>query len=161
MADFFCGVDDSVFTQKECSVDLGGIILVAFIDKDTPSPSEANLDDSTWWSDKLATSPPTLFYVGETRGEYNGGTVVEGDGWGKTGNQPLGYEHELTFEVENIQANRAFWEDKMRRKYKFAFMTAGRDLYYVDTPVVVHATPTVPRDVIEGTFWSVTIKWES
>jgi hypothetical protein len=161
MAELFCGVDDSTFTQKDCGIDLGGIVAIGFLDQDTPSPSETDLETTSYWTTKTATSPPTAFIVQDTRGEYSGGSAVEGEGFGKTGSQMQGQEHEVTVEVEGMKDNRNFWEDKLRRKYKFAFVTAGDDLYYVDTPVTIHATPTIARDVNEGVFWTVTIKWSS
>lgn len=161
MADLFCGVDDSTSTQKECGIDLGGVVAVGLLDPDTPSPSEANLEDTSFWTAKTATSPPTAFIIKETRGEYPGGSPVEGEGFGKTGSQMQGQEHELTFEVEGMDTNRQFWQDKMRRKYKFAWVTSGDALYYVDVPATVHATPVIGRDINEGVFWRVTLKWKT
>lgn len=159
MAELFCGVDDDVFTQKDCGVDFGGLVAVAFIDKDTPSPSTADLESTSWWTDKTGTSPPTVFLVLETRGSYPPASAVEQEGLGLSGPQVTGFDHAINFKVEDLKENRDFFENKNRRKYKFAFLMASDILGFIDDPVTVAARADVQEEITSMALWNVDIKW--
>ncbi len=161
MAELFCGVDDSTFTQKDCGVDFGGVVAVAFIDIDTPSPSTADLESTAFWTDKTATSPPTVFLVLETRGSVPPATPTEIEGLGKSGPQVTGADQTCNFKVEDLIANRDFWEDKNRRKYKFAYVTSGDILGYIDDVVTCYGRPEVQEDIKTMALWVIDIKWSS
>ncbi len=159
MPDIFCGVDDIDFTQKDCGVDFAGIVSVAFLDIDTASPSTADLESTSFWTDKTATSPPTVFIVNETRGSVPPATPTEIEGLGKSGPQVTGADHTCSFKVEDLINNRDFFENKNRRKYKFAYNTSGGIMGYIDAPVTVYARVEVQEDIKTMALWVVDIKW--
>lgn len=161
MADMFCGIDDSTYTQLDCGNEPGRIVAMALIDRDTPSPSTADLESTAWWTAKTSTSPPTAFIVNQTRGEYPGGSPTEEEGYGTEGPRVTGAEHEFTVMVQGMIDNRDFWEDKNRRRYKMAFVMSNEFLYFVDYPCTVYGTPEITSDLNEGQKWKVVIKYKN
>ena len=160
MADIFCSQAVPDYVQIDCGIDQAGIVAMAFISTDEATPDQGNLEGTSWWTARLATSPPTIFVVTKTRGEYPGGTPVEEDGFGKESTQVTGATHEATIEFEGIDQNRDFVEGLNRRKWKVAFVTNGDKLIFVDEPVTVYGKLNVPRGITTAAFWALTLKWQ-
>lgn len=159
MADVFCSIDVPDYVQKECGIERAGIVAIALMETDQ-SPSDANLSSASYWTTVLAASPPTHHRILQTRGEYNGGTPTEEDGFGRESTQVTGADHESILEVEGLLDNRDFWEGVNRKKWKVALITNGDLLYFVDTPATVYAKIMNPKSIKSGAFWTVSIKWQ-
>lgn len=162
MADVFCSADVSDYVQKDCGIDKAGIVAIAFIDPDAyeDEPTTENLEDSAWWTAMLEASPAEVIIATKTRGEYQGGTPTEEEGFGATPTQVTGANHELIAEFEGIEENRNFVEGVNRRKWRIAFVTSGGQLGYVHTPGSAYFTSRIPRATTSGAFWGGSIKWQ-
>jgi len=161
MADLsFC--DDNVpdYVPRECGIDYAGIVGIGLI-KDEESPSDANLESAAWWEDEIIASPQSVYVIPKTRGEYNGGTPTEEDGFGLQATVVTGADHTATVEVEGLIENRDFWEGVNRRKWKVALITAGGLMYYIDVSSSVYAKINNQRSTKGMAFWGVDIKWQS
>lgn len=158
--DVFC-VDDEIaeYVAKQCGIDRAGIIAFALLDPSL-NPTNENLSDDAWWTGTVLTSPPQGYVIKPARGEYNGGTPTEEEGFGRASTIVTGAEHALDIESQGMKENRDFYEFVNRRKWKLAFVTNGDLLYFVNTPVTVYATPTNPRDPKSSAFWKVNGKWQ-
>lgn len=157
----FCDEDVPDYVQQDCGIERAGIVAVVLIDKDVSTPSVSNLQDNAYWEGLVSTSPPDAYIILKTRGEYAPATNTEEEGFGRESVQVTGAEHEVAFEVEGLLDNRDFWEGVNRRKWKFAMITNGDLLYFVDEPVTVTARINNPRDIKTGAFWMVSAKWQS
>lgn len=159
MADYFCSIDVPTYVQKECGVERAGIVAVALLDMDQ-NPSNANLGTASWWNTVLASSPSVALRILQTRGEYNGGTPTEEEGFGREVTQVTGADHEAAVEVEGLLSNRDFWEAVNRKKWKLVMCTNADLLYYIDSPVTVYATIKNQRNIKGNAFWGISFKWQ-
>lgn len=160
MADIFCSTDVDDYIPLECGIERAGIIAIGLIDTDE-EPTDANLQDASFWTTKLATSPAKYWLINPTRGEYNGGTPTEEDGFGTESTQVTGADHEAVVEFEGLKDNRDFVESLNRRKFKLVMFTNGGLLYYVEVPVTVYTKITNPRSIKSGAHWAMSAKWQS
>ncbi len=159
MADYFCSIDVPSYVQKECGVERAGIVAIGLLDMDQ-NPSNANLSSATWWNTVLNTSPSQAIRILQTRGEYNGGTPTEEEGFGREATQVTGADHEATVEVEGLLDNRNFWEGINRTKRKLVIVTNANLLYYVNAPVTIYATIKNQRSIKGNAFWGISAKWQ-
>lgn len=160
MSDFFCSINVPDYVQKECGIERAGIVAIALMDLDQ-QPSNANLSSAAYWTTVLAASPTTHVKILQTRGEYNGGTPTEEEGFGREATQVTGADHEATAEVEGLLLNRNFWEAVNRKKWKLVMVTNADLLYYVDEPVTVYAKLVNQRNIKGNAFWGLSFKWQS
>ena len=160
MAEYFCSIDVPSYVQKECGIERAGIVAIALLDLDQ-NPSDANLESATWWNTVLASSPSVAIRILQTRGEYNGGTPTEEEGFGRESVQTTGADHQSTVEVEGLLDNRDFWEAVNRKKWLVVLVTNADLLLYVNTPVNVYAKIMNPRNIKGNAFWSLDLKWQS
>lgn len=160
MAEYFCSIDVPSYVQKECGIERAGIVAIALLDLDQ-NPSDANLESATWWNTVLASSPSVAIRILQTRGEYNGGTPTEEEGFGREATQITGADHQSTVEVEGLLDNRDFWEAVNRKKWLVVLVTNADLMYYINTPVTVYAKIMNPRNIKGNAFWSLDLKWQS
>src|SRR5688572_25544813 len=109
MADIFCSTDVEDYVPQQCGIERAGIIAVGLLDP-SEEHSHANLESASWWTTEIATSPATVWLINPTRGEYNGGTPTEEDGFGTESTQVTGADHEAVVEFEGLKDNRDFVE---------------------------------------------------
>ncbi len=162
MADLYCTVEDLPdHVVKECGGDYAGIVAVVFIEPEVDfalGTSPESIENAAIWEalidDKLA------HRILETRGEYGKAAVTEAEGFGRTSSVVTGRDHELTFETLGIKENITLFNRLNRRKdLKFAFVTNGGLLHYIDAPVTIDAGLQLDRDIKAWEFFSVTLKW--
>lgn len=158
--DAFCSQDQSEYTQVDCGIDQAGIVAVAFVDEDVATPTQANLEDPSWWTNLTGASPQTAFIAPQTRGEYPGGTPTEEEGFGKQSTQVTGAQHEATIEFEGLEENRNFVEGINRKRWKMALVTNGGKLLFIDAPVTCYGKPVIPKNINAAAFWQMTLKWQ-
>ncbi len=159
--DPFC-LDDELleFVAKICGVDRAGVIAAALVDP-IVDPTDENLSSESYWTTTLlGASPPLAYIMKPTRGEYQGGTPTEEEGFGRSTTIVTGADHATDIEVPGMKENRGFFEGANRRKWKLALVTSGNLLYFVDQPVTVYATPSNPRDPKASAFWKLNAKWQ-
>jgi hypothetical protein len=160
MSDYFCSIDVPSYVQKECGIERAGIVAIALLDLDQ-NPSDANLESATWWNTVLSASPTVAVRILQTRGEYNGGTPTEEEGFGREATQVTGADHEATVEVEGLLDNRDFYEAVNRKKWLAVLVTNADLMYYINSPVTVYAKISNPRNIKSNAFWSLSLKWQS
>lgn len=160
MSDFFCSIDVPDYVQKECGIERAGVVAIALMDLDQ-NPSDANLESATYWNTVLNASPKTHIRILQTRGEYNGGTPTEEEGFGREATQVTGADHEAVVEVEGLADNRDFWEAVNRKKWLVVLVTNADLMYYVNAPVTVYAKIMNPRNIKSNAFWALSLKWQS
>lgn len=156
----FCDANVPDYISRDCGIDYAGIVGIGLI-KDDQSPSDADLEDPNWWEAEIIASPQSVYVIPNTRGEYNGGTATEQDGFGLQATVVTGADHTANIEVEGLIENRDFWEGVNRRKWKVALITAGGLLYFIDVSSSVYAKINNAKSTKAMAFWSVDIKWQS
>lgn len=159
MADPFCEIDVPSYVPKECGIERAGIIAIALIDKDEGF-NNADLEDITWWTNKLDDSPALWHLIQQTRGDYPGGTPTEEEGFGTESTQVTGADHAANVEVEGLLDNRDFWEGVNLKKWKVVIFTNGGLMFYISTPVTIYAKINNPKSIKAGAFWMVSLKWQ-
>lgn len=159
--DVFCVDDDfAEFIAKLCGVDRAGVIAMALVDPEM-EPTDLELSDDAYWTATLLVgSPPKAHVIKPTRGEYQGGTPTEEEGFGRSTTIVTGADHAIDVESQGMKENRAFYEYVNRRKWKIAFVTNGDLLYFIDKPTTIYATPSNPRDPKASAFWKINGKWQ-
>lgn len=162
MADVFCSTEVEDYVQKDCGIDKAGIVAVAFIDPSAYDdiPTTENLEDDAWWTAMIGASPQEVFIATKTRGEYQGGTPTEEEGFGQSPTQITGANHEQPLEFEGLEENRDFVEGINRRKWRYAFVTSGGKLGYVHTPGTPYFTPKIAKATTSAAFWGGSMKWQ-
>jgi hypothetical protein len=157
----FCDQNTPDFIQQDCGVERSGIVAVALISTDVGTPSDANLASATYWTTLTGQSPALAHILLKTRGEYARPTVTSEEGFGREAKQNTSADHVVNFEVEGILDNRDFWESANRKKWKFAFVTAGDILHYVDEPTTIDGRINNPKDIKMSAYWQVEAAWTS
>lgn len=160
MADIFCSTEVDEYIPLECGIERAAVIAVLLIDP-SQEPTQANLESAAFLDAAFATSPAQYWLINPTRGEYNGGTPTEEEGFGLESTQVTGADHEATIEFEGLKDNRDFVEGINRRKFKLGLFTAGGLLYYVDVPVTGYTKIMNPKSPKAGAFWQGAWKWQS
>lgn len=159
MAEVFCEIEIPEYVAKECGIERAGIIAIGLIDTDE-NPSNDNLEALSWWNARLNASPAQSFLVEQTRGEYQGGTPTEEEGFGTEATQVTGADHAANVEVEGLLDNRDFWEGVNRKKWKVALFTNAGLILFVENPVTIYAKIMNPKNIKSAAFWSVQLKWQ-
>lgn len=155
----FCDELTPDYVQSDCGVERGGVVAIVAIDASVGTPSNANLVSASYWTNLVNQSPPLAHKILKVRGEYARPTVTSEEGFGRESKQNTGADHVVTFEVEGIIDNRDFWESVNRKKWKFAFVTAGDLLHFVDLPVSIDTRMNIPRDIKGQEFWQGEASW--
>jgi hypothetical protein len=129
--DIFCDEDTPDYVQAECGIENGGLIAVGLIlPSVTVGASDAakvaNLEDETWWSDGVAESPQTHWFILNTRGSKAADTFTEEEGFGLNSTEITGADQSWTFESLNVFDNADFvGAVNQRRRWHAVFVTAG------------------------------------
>lgn len=161
MADMtFCDAEMEDYVTRDCGTDFAGIIAMALIPEDE-DPTDEELESAEYWDEALEASPSTTHIIKKTRGNYDGGTPTEEEGFGLESTRVTGADHAAVVEVEGLKENRNFWEGANRRRWKVVLVTAGDIMYYIDVPTSVYAKINNQRSIKGMAFWAVDLKWQS
>lgn len=170
MADLFCLDSTPDYVQQGCGSELGGIIAVGFIEATVPIDEDnvtATLENATWWTGDINTSPSTRFVVLNTRGSKAAGTPVEEDGYGLVPVERTGDDKELPFEALGVMENRRFWASvNQRRGWGMVYVTAGQDnagnynAFYAKN-VSVYGDIAIDQSIRSRIRWAANAKWSS
>jgi hypothetical protein len=147
------------FQVKACGIDFSGIIQVGLIDPSL-SPTDSDLQSTTWWESQQQASPQTAFLIKNTRGEMPAGSVTTQEGFGTAETQVTGATRTATIEYEGMKENYDATEGANRREWKVVLFTYGGLMYYVQTKASFFATPIVDRDKKVGSFYQAQLSWQ-
>lgn len=158
-ADIFCDSDMAPFQAKACGIDFAGIIAVGLIDPSL-SPTDSDLQSTTWWQTNQAASPQQVFLITNTRGEMPAGSITTAEGFGRDEVQVTGAARSATIEFEGMKENYAAVEGANRRDWKIVFFTMADIMYFIDYSTSFFATPVVGRDKKTGQFYQASLSWQ-
>lgn len=149
------------YVAQECGGESGGIVAVAFLDSSVELSAVQIITDAAWTA--LTDAVPSLAWlIKETRGEYPKPSVEEGEGFGRIKTITTGRNHEVTIEALGIKDNRNFFDNlNQRSTLKFAFVTHGGLLHYVNQGVSIDAGMQIDRDINSWEFFPVTVRWSN
>lgn len=132
----------------------GGIRSVAFIDNsfqftDPTSPTQ--------WAAGIAAKK--IIIISSTNGSFDGGSEVEGPGYGDQQSKLTGYNFQLTYLDPNYKLNADFYNSlKRSSNYRFAYRTETLVHLTENTVSVIPKNPVTAALTDEVT-WSVLVKW--
>lgn len=136
--DIFCDQDTPDYVQAECGIENGGLIAVGLILPSvdvgaTDELKKVNLENEVWWSDGVAASPQTHWFILNTRGSKAADTFTEEEGYGLNSTEVTGADTAWNFESLNVFENADFVAGvNQRRRWHAVFVTAAtRDGGYV------------------------------
>ena len=170
-ADIFCDSDVPDWVQKECGVELGGIIAVGLIAPGTVVDEDnlaANLESASWWNTGFSASPQTHWAILNTRGSLPAGTPTEEEAFGLVPTERTGDDRELTFEALGLMQNRDFVAAiNKRRNWGLVYVTAGfssdndgYEAFYVKN-VSIYMSDLIEQSIKTRKRWSGSAKWST
>lgn len=146
VGDHFCV--DCPDTEK------GRVRSVAFI-KNTFSFIDPS--DPTEWDTGIANKD--IIIIAETNGNFDGGSEVEGTGYGDQATKLVGYNFQAVYNDPNYKQNATFYNGlKRSRNYRFAYRTETQVHLTENTVSVIPKNP-VAEDLTSEVTWNVTVKW--
>lgn len=156
----FCGGEAPDYTLLECGFDAAGIIAAAYIENSL-TPTKSNLEDASWWTTNMATSPNVVWVLTKTRGSKDAASPVTQVGFGKENTRTTGAEHNVTFEHEGLEENRDFIQAlNERTDLNFLYVTSGFLFGFVED-VDNYASPVINEDTKQLAFWRHTVNWQN
>lgn len=130
------------------------IRAAAFVRKDF---SFINPSDPDEWEQGIADKK--IIIIPKTNGSFDGGSEVEGPGYGDQQTSLNGYNFQAIFNDPNYKLNADFYNAiKNSRNYKFFYKTETQGHL---TDVAVQAIPKNPvvEDLTGEVVWNITVKW--
>lgn len=100
-----------------------------------------------------------LFLIKNSRGSFDGGTPVEGEGYGDQVSRLLGYDYVLNVKDPVYKSNRNFWDAMKSRADVYVFFRTETQLHISEKPVVILPKNPVAEDLNAAVVWDVEIKW--
>lgn len=135
-------------------IEHGRVRSVAFISKDFEFTDPANPNE---WTTGVGNKD--IIIIPDVRGSYDGGSEVEGPGYGDQETKLIGYNFQLTFNDPNYKNNRDFYNVlKRSRSFRLAFRTETL------THITANAVSVIPKDPVSEELtsevvWNVLVKW--
>lgn len=173
MADLFCDEDQPDYVQLECGSELGGIIAIGLIAPgevvgENDTEKVINLEEETFWSGGIGSSPQTMWVIKDTRGNLPAGTPTEEEGFGLIPTERTGDDRELTFEALGIMNNRDFVAaTNKKRGWGLVYVTAGKDTstggyeaFFVEN-VSVYMSDLIEQSIKTRKRWAGSAKWST
>lgn len=134
----------------------GRVSSVAFIDNGFEFE---NIEDPNEWIAGIESGEITI--IPAVVGSFDGGTEVEGPGYGRQSTILISYDFSANFRDPNYKSNCEYYNAlKRSRTQHFAFVTETQ-LHYVDTPVSVIPKNPVTEELNSDVVYDVTVKWSS
>jgi hypothetical protein len=161
MAYYPQGCDDSISTHicGTCGDELSRVRGVAFINKSYYPSVAADPENISVWNAGIAAGD--IVVIPETQGEFDGGSVTLGQGYGDTEEKVNSYTFTLTYMDPTYVGNRDFYNDiKKTQSWHVAFRSETV-LGISDEPCVVIPTNPVANDLKVERVWNVQVKWTS
>lgn len=113
--------------------------------------------DPTEWQTGFAAGD--IILIPQTRGTFDGGSEVEGPGWGRKASSLTGYNFQLQYQDPNYKGNCNFYNILKRSKnMKVAFVTETQVHISVEEVQVIPKNP-IQDEVTSEVVWDVLVKW--
>jgi hypothetical protein len=114
--------------------------------------------DPTEWQTGI--NAGDIIIIPEVLGSFDGGTEVEGAGYGRQSTSLLGYNFTANFKDPNYKSNCTFYNLlKNSRAWKFAYKTETQ-IHITNNPVQVIPKNPVTEELNSDVVWDVTVKWD-
>lgn len=150
----FCEVDIEDYNVRACGIDFAGIVGIGLIGIDE-TPEETDLEDPAFWVGNLSNGK--YFVIRNTRGEYDGGQVIEEEDL--TGTVVTGAEHLATIDSTALIENCDFWNAVQSKFWKIVLVTSGGLMYYVQNPVTIYTKVVNLKAINTQGFYQSELKW--
>ncbi len=135
-------------------IEHGRIRSVAFINKDFEFTDPSNPNQ---WKTGIANKD--IIIIPAVRGTFDGGSEVEGPGYGNQETKLVGYNFQSNYSDPNYKNNADFYNVlKRSRSYKYAFVTETLVHLTENTVSVIPKNP-VTEELTSEVTWSVLVKW--
>lgn len=132
----------------------GRVRAAAFIANDFAFTDPTN---PTEWRNGILNKK--IIIIPETNGTFDGGTEVEGPGYGDQATQVTGYNFSATFNDPNYKLNADFYNAiKRSRNWRFAYKTETQVHLTQNTVSIIPKNP-VADDIASDVVWNVLVKW--
>ena len=151
-----CDEDIPAHSCSDCpdNQEHGRIRGVAYIHK---SYTFADPTDPTEWQSAIAAGK--VIIIPKTNGSYDGGTPIEGPGYGDQESTNLGSRFSAVYKDPNYAGNVTFYNVlKRSRNWKFCYLTETK-LRITRKTVTVFPKDPVQDDITSLVEWEVTVKW--
>lgn len=140
------------------AVEQARIRSVAFINKSFIDTLMANPSSGAVWHNGIDDS--LIIVVPETNGSFDGGSPVEGQGFGSSPSKYMGSEYVVTYRDPNYTTNCDFYSSIQRSNvYHFAYVTETQVHITENTVTILPKAPI--EDNLNGmVLWEVTVKFQ-
>lgn len=145
------------YVQDECGGQTGGIPFIAFIKSDIEIDLDnlaATVEDASWWTSNINTSPSSRFVALNTRGSKAKGTPTEQPGFGFNDVVRSGDSRTVEFEALGAVDNERFWSglNKKTAGMTFIYGTTTKDadgdyVAYLAQNVSIYADVVIDQDI--------------
>lgn len=116
-----------------------------------------NPSDPDEWEAGIANKK--IIIIPKTNGSFDGGSEVEGAGYGDQQTSLNGYNFQAVYNDPNYKLNADFYNAiKNSRNYKFAYRTETQ-IHLTETTVSIIPKNPVVEDLTGEVVWNVTVKW--
>lgn len=152
-----CDEDLVPHVCEECGEpELGGIRAVAVINA---AYEFSDPTDAAEWTQAIEDG--FIDIIPATRGDFDGGTPVEGPGYGDSATKVNGYDFVLNYKDPDLVANYSFYNTiKTARNRKLAYVTETQ-VWMADKAASFAPKAPVTENVAEEVVWNVQAKWTS
>ena len=150
-------VPDHICNVCGDDIEHGRIGSVAFIKQSYLPTLLANPTLATAWTDGISTKD--IIIIPQVIGSSDGGSPVEGTGYGRQSSSFLGFDFSITFRDPNYKQNAAFYNAiKRSRAYAFAWVTESQT-HITDNTVQVLPKAPIAEDLTSEVVWDVEVKF--
>lgn len=133
----------------------GRVRAVAFIANDF---AFANPSNPTEW--KTGIGLKKIIIIPATNGSFDGGSEVEGPGYGDQVSKLTGYNFQLTYDDPNYKNNADFYNALKRSSNYYAAYKTETQIHFTSTVSVVPKNP-VTANIPDEVVWAVLVKWSN
>lgn len=100
-----------------------------------------------------------IIIIPEVNGTFDGGSEVEGPGYGDQVSKLTGYDFQAVYNDPNYKFNADFYNSlKRSRNWRFAYRTETQTHLTENTVTVIPKNP-VTENLTDEVVWNVTVKW--
>lgn len=150
----FCEVDIDDYNNRNCGIDFAGIVGLGLIDQ-FETPTNEQLQDIQFWFANLDSEK--YFVIRNTRGEYNGSELIEEEDL--IGTRVVGANHNAVIDSTALLENCDFWNEVIKKQWKFVMITSGGLMYYVDKPTSIYTKVNNVRSTKAQAYYQSELKW--
>lgn len=94
------------------------------------------------------------------KGAYDGGVIVENDGFGDASSQFTGRNHTLTYMDYTVKSNVSFYNEFAKASNNYNVYFATESLIWGQTKgIQIYSTLPITNNLQEGINFNVTVKW--